>query len=164
MAKPRSRQVPVAMEPGRDAASGWLRGIRFSGFSIVMMGVLILGVAVLAPTLRVYLTQRQQIADMQAAVVMQKEQVADLTTQRARWDDPSYIRAQARDRLYYVMPGEISYLIIDDRAPAVVKKDLTPISKTIQKTHTDWVQSLFASAMTAGLGTRPQVPKAPAGG
>ncbi len=134
-----------------SVAGGWLRGIRFSGFSLVMMGLLIVAVVILAPTLRSLIEQRQQIADQQAAVDQLKSQVTDLKSQRARWNDPSYIRAQARDRLYYVMPGEVSYLVIDDRPPAAKAADQGPVSRQIQATKTDWVGSLFGSFMTAGL-------------
>ena len=56
--------------PGRAAAarSGWLSGIRFSGFSLIMMGVLVLAVVVLAPTIAAFAQQRQQIAELRAAV------------------------------------------------------------------------------------------------
>ena len=37
----------------------------------------------------------------------QKQGVADLKAERARWDDPSYIKAQARERLYYVYAGGV---------------------------------------------------------
>ncbi len=151
MAKPRTRRVPVTMSAGQSGAGSWLRGIRFSGFSLVMMGLLIVAVVILAPTLRSLIEQRQQIADQQATVDQLKSQVTDLKSQRARWNDPSYIRAQARDRLYYVMPGEISYLVIDDRPPAAKIADEGPVSTKIQATKTDWVGSLFGSFMTAGL-------------
>jgi hypothetical protein len=52
--------------------------------------------------------------------------------------------------LYYVMPGEISYLVIDDRPPAAQQAE-TPVSSRLQKTKTDWVGSLFASFVGAGL-------------
>ncbi|MDQ1609594.1 MAG: hypothetical protein QOE16_2326 [Microbacteriaceae bacterium] len=151
MAKPRVRKVPVALSTKESATGSWLRGIHFSGFSLLMMGLLILAVVILAPTLHVLIQQRQQISDLQAAVNAQSAQVAGLKADRARWNDPSYIRSQARDRLYYVMPGEVSYLVIDDRPPAAKAVDQTPISSKIQVTHTDWLGSLFGSVMTAGL-------------
>ena len=38
-----------------------------------------------------------------------------LRDERERWNDETFIMTQARERLYYVMPGEVSYLVIDDR-------------------------------------------------
>lgn len=149
MPKPRTRRVAASFaEP--SAAGRWLRGIHFSAFSLVMMGVLVLAVVILAPTLQAFLAQREQIADQQKAVDALAAQVDDLKAERARWNDPSYIRAQARDRLYYVMPGEVSYLVIDDRPP-VAQQEEAPVSSKLQKTQTDWVGSLFGSFMGAGL-------------
>lgn len=149
MPKQRTRRVPVRMS--RPSGTGrWLRQLHFSAFSLVMMGVLVLAVVILAPTIQAFFAQRQQIADQQHAVDQLATQVDTLKDQRARWNDPSYLRAQARDRLYYVLPGEVSYLVIDDRPPAA-KQDTTPVSSKLQKTQTDWVGSLFGSFMGAGL-------------
>jgi cell division protein FtsB len=149
MPKPRTRRVPVRMSQPTETGR-WLRQIHFSAFSLVMMGVLVLAVVILAPTAQAFFAQRQQIADQQRAVSQLAAQVDTLKDQRTRWNDPSYLRAQARDRLYYVMPGEISYLVIDDR-PAAAKQDTTPVSSKLQKTRSDWVGSLFGSIMGAGL-------------
>jgi cell division protein FtsB len=132
---------------------GWLRGIRFSWFSFLMLGILVLGVLVIAPTLQQYIQQRQVIADLQASNAKTSTSVDTLKKERARWNDPSYIRTEARERLLYVMPGETSYLIIDDR-PVAAKKDEAPVSKTIQKTKADWLDSVFSSIMIAGLSTQ----------
>ncbi|GAA2066455.1 MULTISPECIES: FtsB family cell division protein [Leifsonia] len=171
MPKPRTQRVPVRMS--RPSGTGrWLRQLHFSAFSLVMMGVLVVAVLILAPTVQALIAQRQQIADQQHAVDQLAAQVDTLTDQRARWNDPSYLRAQARDRLYYVMPGEVSYLVIDDRPPAA-KQDTTPVSSKLVKTQTDWVGSLFGSFMGAGLtqatpqqlsGTPAPDPTAPATG
>lgn len=149
MPKPRTRRVAVRM-PRPSGSGRWLRQLHFSAFSLVMMGVLVLAVVILAPTIQAFLVQRQQIADQQHAVDRLAAQVDTLKDQRARWNDPSYLRAQARDRLYYVMPGEVSYLVIDDRPPAATKDD-GPVTSKLQKTQTDWVGSLFGSFMGAGL-------------
>ncbi|MFJ3393082.1 septum formation initiator family protein [Leifsonia aquatica] len=147
--KPTTHTVaPVMSTP--SGTGRWLRGIHFSAFSLVMMGILVLAVVILAPTLQAFAQQRSQIADQQAVVDTLNSQVDAAKAQRARWNDPSYIRAQARDRLYYVMPGETSYLVIDDRPPAAASTD-APVSSKIQQTHTDWAGSLFGSFMGAGL-------------
>ena len=151
MAKPRTRRVPVTLSDGESGTGRWLRGLHFSGFSLVVMGLLILAVLILAPSLSSLIQQRQQIADQQKAVDELSVQVGDLKEQRARWNDPSYIRSQARDRLYYVMPGEVSYLVIDDRPPAAKAAETTPVSSKLQKTQTDWIGTLFGSFMGAGL-------------
>jgi cell division protein FtsB len=151
VAKPRTRRVPVTLSSEESGTGRWLRGLHFSGFSLVVMGLLILAVVILAPSLSSLIQQRQQIADQQKAVDELSVQVSGLKEQRARWNDPSYIRSQARDRLYYVMPGEVSYLVIDDRPPAAKAAETTPVSSKLQKTQTDWIGTLFGSFMGAGL-------------
>jgi cell division protein FtsB len=145
--------VPPALPPESPTES-WLRGIRLSGFSILVLGIVVLSIVVLAPSLRMLVEQRQQIAELQASLDDQKQTVKDLKEQRARWDDPAYIKAQARDRLFYVMPGEYPYLIIDDVAAADAA-DPKPASTGIEETKVDWASALMSSYFAAGLSDAP---------
>src|SRR3954453_10167501 len=145
--------LPAAL-PRESVTESWLRGIRLSGFSILVLGLVILSIVVLAPSLRMLVEQRQQIAELQSSLDQQKQTVADLKEQRARWDDPAYIKAQARDRLFYVMPGEYPYLIIDD-VPSAAAADPKPASRGIEETRVDWASSLLSSYFAAGLSDAP---------
>ena len=117
-----------------------------------MMGLIVIGVVIVAPNLQLYLGQQQQISDLERQNAKTSETISKLNTEAAKWSDPSYIRAQARDRLLYVMPGETSYLVIDDRTPSAAKENTT-VSKHIQKTRTDWMTALLGSVVTAGTTT-----------
>lgn len=145
----RTQRVAVRL-PEQSARAGWLRSIRLSGFTIATLTVLVLTVVVLAPSLRIFVQQQQQIAQLRADVAAQKAGVKNLGDERARWDDPSYIEAQARERLNYVFPGEFSYLVIDD-GQTVTTNDGQPISDQVQTTQVDWVRMLLSSVLTAGL-------------
>lgn len=147
--KQQNTRVPVRM-PEQSARAGWLRSFRLSGFTIVMLAVLVLAVVVLAPSLRIFVQQQQQLAQLQAQVQEQQDGVKELGDERARWDDPSYIEAQARERLNYVYPGEYSYLVIDDGKTATTS-DGQPISNRVETTKVDWVRTLLSSLLTAGL-------------
>ncbi|HEY8590266.1 MAG TPA: septum formation initiator family protein [Naasia sp.] len=136
---PRTVTVPVDL-PEESSTASWLRSIRLSGFSVLMLGVVVLAIVVLAPQVRMLVEQRQQIAELEAAVAAQQRDVEDLQEQRARWDDPAYIKAQARDRLLYVMPGEYAYLILDDvAAPADAQP--APAKAGLEETRVDWAAS-----------------------
>ena len=74
------RASPAA---ARRRRAGWLSGIRFSGFLLIMMGVLVLAAVVLAPTIAAFAQQRQQIAELRAAVSQQEDEVQRLA-RRAR--------------------------------------------------------------------------------
>ncbi|MET4780789.1 septum formation initiator family protein [Glaciihabitans sp. UYNi722] len=151
----KTTRVPVRL-PEEAAAGQWLRSIRLSGFAITALFLIVLSVVVLAPSLKILIEQRQQIAALQASVKDAKNSVGDLKDQKARWSDPNYIEAQARERLNYVFPGDYSYLVLDDAAPvAGSTANGQPISDKIQTTQVDWVGSLLSSVFTAGLTDAP---------
>jgi cell division protein FtsB len=129
----------------------WLRGIRFSGFTVLMLAVIVLGVVVLAPNLKAYIEQRQQIAALQQTVDDRADQIDQLTAERQRWNDSTYVTTQARDRLFYANPGEISFIVIDDVDPALLGDTETPVSDTLTETDIDWGQALLGSVMSSGL-------------
>lgn len=140
------------MAVGTNKAGVWLGRIRLSGLSLLIMALTLLGILILAPQIQILIEQRQQIADLAAVGASTQAELDVLNGQRARWDDPAYVRAQARDRLYYVMPGEISYLVIND-----VKLDSTSSereSTELTATNNDWVAGLLGSFLVAGLGTQ----------
>ena len=149
----RTRKVAVAL-PQEAAHGQWMRSMRLSGFTFVMLFVLVLAIVVLAPSLRTLVEQQNQIAELTQAVEDKKNQVNELESDIARWDDPAYIEAQARDRLVYVYPGDYTYLVIDD-GKTITTDDGAPISDDIQTTEVDWVRGLLGSLVTAGTTTEP---------
>jgi hypothetical protein len=86
-----------------------------------------------------------------------------MTEERKRWEDPVYVRAQARDRLYYVMPGEVSYLVMDAQGVDMSdttgtvgemlaeRANTTEITTNLRKTKQNWVDSVLYSVVRAGL-------------
>jgi cell division protein FtsB len=138
--------VPVA----ESEAGSWLRGIRFSGFSLLMMGVVVLGVIVVGPNLKAYIDQRQQIAALQESVNQSSTDIADIRDERERWNDSTYVMTQARDRLYYVNPGEISFIVIDDVNAGLLGDDEAPVSGSLKETKINWAESMLSSLVNAG--------------
>lgn len=130
---------------------GWLGGIRLSGFMVIMLGLVVLAAFVLVPTIGTYVDQRQQIAALEAAVEVSREDVAELEAQRDRWADPAYITTQARERLYYVRPGEVVYLVDNDLPAELVPQEQEPVSDEVEQTRTDWMAQLVRSVASAGL-------------
>lgn len=129
----------------------WLGGVRLSGFMVIMLGLVVLAAFVLVPTVGTYLDQRQQISALRDAVALSEDQVADLEAQRERWTDPAYITTQARERLYYVRPGEVVYLVDNDLSDAQRPQEGAPVSDEVGQTHTDWMAQFVRSIATAGL-------------
>lgn len=153
MARRDTTKVAVQL-PEETAPEHWLRTIRLSGFTVLMLFLLVLAVVVLAPNLRIFIEQRQQIAALEADVAATQGSVDELTGDLARWSDPAYIESQARERLFYVFPGDVSYLVVGE-ADEPTTSDGLPISETIQTTKVDWARTLLASIYTAGLTDAP---------
>ena len=159
------RQAPPAQRSrrpraGRDRGGArtqtvdvreWASGIRLSAFSVIMLSLVVLGTWVLVPTLGTYIEQRQKIGALEASVQVTQAEIAALEDELERWDDPAYITTQARERLYYVKPGEVVYLIDDDLDPEDVPREQAPISQEIQERENDWMAQLLRSVAAAGL-------------
>lgn len=154
MTKSRKRSVPAAVAAGRSRASAWMAGARVSGFTVLVASLTILAILILAPTLKIVVEQRQQVADLQAELKQNQSALDALNKQKARWDDPAYIRAQARERLYYVMPGEINFLVINNGEVEEVETE-APTTE-LRDTDTNWVKGALASILVAGLSTQPR--------
>ncbi|GAA1850541.1 septum formation initiator family protein [Microbacterium koreense] len=128
----------------------WLGGIRLSGFMVIMLGLVVLAAFVLVPTLGTYIGQRQQIAALERAVAATEEEVAELEAERDRWRDPAYVTSQARERLYYVRPGEVVYLVDDDLPEDEHPREQQPVSTDVEETTTDWMGQFVRSLTEAG--------------
>jgi cell division protein FtsB len=74
---------------------------------------------------RVYLAQQAEIASMQTQQAAQQHKIDDLAEQRAKWDDPEYIKSQARRRLQYTLPGETPYVVIGGSPETSTQSDAT---------------------------------------
>jgi cell division protein FtsB len=145
----RTRRVPVAM-PEEPRAAAWLRDFRLSGFALSMLLLVVAALVVLAPSLKTFVEQRQQIAALEESLKLAQAEVDDLESEIDRWSDPAYVEAQARDRLYYVYPGDITFLVIGGDDDGLDEGGL-PISDEIQTTKVDWVRALLSTMYQAGL-------------
>ncbi|MBW4095087.1 MAG: septum formation initiator family protein [Acidobacteria bacterium] len=91
----------------------------FSGRLLALAVVLVAITILLAPTVRTYLAQRAEIASLQADIAAKEKQKTALQKDLSRWDDPNYVKAQARDRVNMVMPGDTGYWVYgDENTPA----------------------------------------------
>jgi len=128
--------------------------LQASGFTVTVLALIVLGVVVLSPSLRVLAEQQQQIAQLEAELAAIDQEVLELEEQLERWSDRAFVEAQARSRLMFVYPGDITYLVIDD-----VEVDDSgvpePVSEDIEVARSSWVTSLFASYLVAATTNAP---------
>jgi len=129
--------------------------LQASGFTVTVLALIVLGVVVLSPSLRVLAEQQQQIAQLEAELAAVDQEVRALEEQLDRWSDRAFVEAQARSRLMFVYPGDITYLVIDDVDVEDVGIAQT-ISEDIEVVSSNWMKSLFASYLVAATTQAPQ--------
>jgi cell division protein FtsB len=65
----------------------------------------------IAVPLRTYFSQRADLQDQLAQQQSLQNQLSQLQRQQAQLSDTAEVKAQARERLHYVMPGETPYVV-----------------------------------------------------
>lgn len=159
MPKPSQPKVPVALSQGKLLA----RMLKLNSSSVSLILVIVLGTFVVSQDVQIYLDQRRQIVEMEQSIDLAEEAVAQMQAERDRWQDPVYIRSQARDRLYYVLPGEVSYLVMNADgmdfsdtsgtlgAVLAEKRNADDISLEAKAAQENWVDSILESVLRASL-------------
>ncbi len=127
--------------------------------------VLVLVVAVLTvsygSSLKAYLQQRSQIADLKEQIAAREQSIGALEREKRRWEDPAFVQAQARERFGYLMPGETSYVVLDeDGQPLESEAQLHDPDQVVKIEPTAWWTTAWASVELAGV---PPVEKGGAG-
>lgn len=155
----REPKVPVPLSQSRIL----VRMLRLNSISFSLIAVVVVGTILISQDVQLFLDQRRQIAEIQVSIQQAKDDVSDMQAERDRWQDPVYIRSQARDRLYYVLPGEVSYLVMDAKgmdfsdtsgtlgAQLAQKRNTDAISLEVEAAKENWVDSLIESVLIAAL-------------
>jgi cell division protein DivIC len=153
VAKPRAAETRAAAEPVNVtepirraiAASVEHQSEQRLGFTARRAAILAALVCVLTLTIagpvRTYFAQRTEMKQLAASEAALRKQIADLESQKAKLGDPVYIAAQARERLGFVMPGDIPYQV---QLPpgAAVTTDTGPQAAPVRDSD-PWYTSLW---------------------
>ena len=140
--------LPVAaarpQAPGRSAPRP-----RLTGRAAILVMVLAVLAVSYASSLRAYLQQRAHISDLQSTIAERQEQIGDLEREKRRWNDDEFVRAQARERLGYVLPGETPFVALRDGRPLESESSLSdPFSDVGEDLA--WWDSAWNSVVVAG--------------
>lgn len=133
----------VASASSADDSSDHLRPVpakAFSGRLLVLAMVMIVVIVLLTPSVNTYLHQRSDITALQTEIAEQKEKSASLESELQRWEDPNYIKQQARERIFLVMPGETRYLVKGEDGVETVEQEAQE-----EEADLKWVDSLWDS-------------------
>ncbi|MHA7306247.1 FtsB family cell division protein [Arthrobacter sp. TMN-49] len=140
---------------------------RFSGRLLVLgltMGVV---TVLLAPNVHTYLQQRAEISALRADIAAKEAQQGAYSAELLRWDDPAYIKQQARDRVSMLMPGETGYWVYGANGVAATQDSVdaakaaavqaTTAKKATEVTVEPWVDALWGAVQKSA---EVQAPKA----
>jgi cell division protein FtsB len=116
----------------------------------------------IAGPVRTYFGQRTEMKQLKATEAQLRTQIAELEQQKVKLADPVFIAAQARERLGFVMPGEIPYQV---QLPA---NSATPGAPGAEPATGDpdqpWYTALWHTIADAPHGVSPTIaPGAPPG-
>lgn len=121
----------------------------------VVLAVLVLSYA---SSLRIYLDTERQNAENRQSIERSQARIDDLNGQLQRWDDPDYVRAQARERLGWVLPGETGYRVIGpDGKPVGTRIESQPRDPK-KPPEATWWQKMWGSVGAADQPAPPPVP------
>ncbi|GGH90100.1 septum formation initiator family protein [Arthrobacter liuii] len=120
----------------------------FSGRMLALAVVMIAITIMLAPTVKIFFDKKAEIDALNADITARQAQGDALRQQVSRWQDPNYVKQQARDRINMVMPGETGYWVFGSDEPA--GESSSPAGAAAQDpADLPWVDSLWESIRRA---------------
>jgi len=166
-------EKPAAVEPIRAAIaeaaeqqSEQRLGSAARRAAILAAVICVLTLTIAGPV-RTYFAQRTEMRQLQVAQAQLRSQITDLEQQKVKLGDPVYVAAQARERLGFVMPGEIPYQV---QLPATGGPEALPgTAAAAAPSGQPWYTSLWHTiadaphgpALTAPTPVDPAVPPPP---
>ncbi|WP_406865341.1 septum formation initiator family protein [Streptomyces sp. HUAS MG47] len=99
------------------------RRSRLTGRAAFLALVVCSLVVALAYPMRQYVSQQTAIADQERQAAEAAERVEELRDEKARLQDPAYVRRLAREHLHFVMPGETGFTVNDPGASGRPRSD-----------------------------------------
>lgn len=112
---------------------------------LVVVGLLVISYV---GTMRIYLDQQSDMATARTQIAERQATIAQLQDELSRWNDPSYIKTQARERLGWVMPGEVGYRVIGTDGK-VVSGEVGSIKGNNDPANQAWYELIWSSVQTA---------------
>jgi cell division protein FtsB len=129
------------------------------GFQIVLLAVIgLLSFSLIFPTLRLYMSQQVQKERLRIEAETAAQVNEELEAQLARWDDPAFVKAQARQRLSFALPGDRTYRVSDpenaptwspSQAPGPTESAHLPQPEQPEE-RDPWYAELWESVIVAG--------------
>ena len=102
----------------------------------------------IAPPVKHYFTQRAQISALKAQLSADNSALQKAREELLLWQDPEYIKSQARERLHFVLPGERQYIVSEGESDPT-QQGSTKIASSLADGQ-PWYSRLIASISETG--------------
>jgi cell division protein FtsB len=119
------------------------RELQRSGSVIVGLIIAVVAIVNLWQPVQIWFEQQARLAELDREVATARATLAEAQADMMRWTDRAYVEAQARERLMFVYPGDISYLVVNDVDAKPAKSD--EVVGTVQTTDIDWIDAFVQS-------------------
>ena len=155
-----AKDSPAAKARGSASAGGTTKGGEaqddaqpipakaFSGRMLALAVVMIAITIMLAPTVKIFFDKRAELAALRDDIAARQVEGDRLRQQISRWQDPNYVKQQARDRINMVMPGETGYWVFGSELPAGTGSSQNAAAAQ-DPADLPWVDSLWESVRRA---------------
>lgn len=121
---------------------------RHSGRALALWTIFFILALAIAPPVKHYFTQRAQISALNSQLASDNKALEAARQELLLWQDPEYIKSQARERLHFVLPGERQY-IVTENGTASTTKEGTKVANSLTDGQ-PWYSRLIASITEAG--------------
>jgi len=116
---------------------------------LALIAIIFIFTLTLAPPIKNYFTQRAQISALKSQVATDRTALEQARAELSTWQDPNYVKSQARERLHFVMPGERQYIVTGSEVTQS-QPQTTQVAKQLPE-GAPWYTKLIASVTESGL-------------
>ena len=125
------------------------RRTRRNARPLALIAIIFVFTLTLAPPIKNYFTQRAQISALKSQVATDRTALEQARAELSTWQDPNYVKSQARERLHFVMPGERQYIVTGSEITQA-EPQTTQVAKQLPE-GAPWYTKLIASVTESGL-------------
>ena len=84
-----------------------------NGRAVAFLMVLTVALLTIAEPMQTLIAQRTQLNSMKSDIARFTLGIKELEQRQRRLQDPAYVARLARERLHFVMPGEVGYVVLE---------------------------------------------------
>ncbi len=121
---------------------------RSSNRLLALTALIFIFTLTIAPPVKHYFTQRAQISALQSQLSADHSALQKAREELLLWQDPEYIKSQARERLHFVLPGERQYIVTEGKTDGT-QNSTTKIASALVDGQ-PWYARLIASISETG--------------